>query len=866
MPTLAGLTAGYVPGAAADASPEMGERGYRRRKLAAMAGNLYRSGQQAVTDLRENYAHSRARGADGDAAGQTGSPHIPAAFPDVAIVSNDDEQMVLFPSYAKRHEKKAWRSAAHADRTEVHYAGPTKDEEYWRQEWERHEDENAIVDVDVRGWIYSPQVGPMTRRNRILIGLARQLSGISAPARVDAVSAAQPEHQAPGRQQMQEEMRDQEKIVKEATLIEQRGQEEKRVAYSGGYSEQVPPDDGGLGLDAGRGVADSHAARLGENRIPGSVSASPRLSARQGPSVHELSEAELTLANANLMARVAPFLTWPLVAMPITIFFYNDATSQSRTVSTNDAGHFQVRAQLDFVPTHVRVLADERLSATQPVKVTEPHGVSLISDVDDTVKHSNISAGAREIFRNTFVRELAELTVDGVKEWYSQMDKLGVSIHYCSNSPWQLFPVLATFFKLSGLPQGSLHLKQYSGMLQGIFEPVAERKKTTLNHLMMDFPTRKFLLVGDSGEADLEVYTELALANPGRILAIFIRDVTTPPDKTGFFDSAAFDVARPKTPSMTTDEEGSSRASTTCRHSARDASSGSDDSSRTSARASGPVMGTLIDLSHETEELGVEKMAAMETESRPKTWSTTDLSLERKKPPPPRPAKPVALRSRPSSLAQPTQAVAPGTDGESPGTAATPPPPPPPPRTRESVKGVEAGRSRPSSQLQREASRASIRAPGDGPVRGSGTTKQPPPPPPPPRSRAVTPCASRNLSPPLFAHRRGPSSNSDVDFDPLPPPSAPAAASMPFGMSYFSSAPRSVEATPSGSPVLGAQVVNKKLELWLRRLERAHEQLDEQGVTLYTWRKGQDVMVEAEAIVKQALEDMERDRGNVKRR
>src|SRR3978361_499770 len=74
-------------------------------------------------------------------------------------------------------------------------------------------------------------------------------------------------------------------------------------------------------------------------------------------------------------------------------------------------------------------------------------------------------------------------------------------------------------------------------MLQGIFEPVAERKKGTLEKIMRDFPERKFILIGDSGEADLEVYTDVVLANPGKILAIFIRDVTTP-ESQGFFDSA----------------------------------------------------------------------------------------------------------------------------------------------------------------------------------------------------------------------------------------------------------------------------------------------------------------------------------------
>lgn len=54
--------------------------------------------------------------------------------------------------------------------------------------------------------------------------------------------------------------------------------------------------------------------------------------------------------------------------------------------------------------------------------------------------------------------------------------------------------------------------------------------------------------------------------------------------------------------------------------------------------------------------------------------------------------------------------------------------------------------------------------------------------------------------------------------------------------------------------------MNKKLELWRRRLARAHEQLDSQGVALYTWRTGHDVIAEAVGIVKLAQEGMKRGR------
>ncbi|KAJ9622082.1 hypothetical protein H2203_006963 [Taxawa tesnikishii (nom. ined.)] len=139
------------------------------------------------------------------------------------------------------------------------------------------------------------------------------------------------------------------------------------------------------------------------------------------------------------------------------------------------------------------------------------------------------------------------LTIQGVREWYNKLADMGVKFHYVSNSPYQLYPVLTSFFSHAGLPKGTFHLKQYTGMFQGIFEPVAERKKSTLDKLMRDFPERKWILVGDSGEADLEVYTDVVMEYPNRILGIFIRDVTTPPDK-GFFDSAMGPLSGERSP------------------------------------------------------------------------------------------------------------------------------------------------------------------------------------------------------------------------------------------------------------------------------------------------------------------------------
>jgi phosphatidate phosphatase APP1 len=862
---------GSDPGQYAEREP-----GARRKKLAGFAKSVYQAGVATATEIRNQYDNTRIRGVV-DVDDSSYQVSIPGSFPDVSIISKGDEQMVLFPSYAARHVRQFRdddrQPSAYGEDERRERSSDLSEEDYWRNEWARMEDKKAVVDVDVRGWVYAPHKGPMTRKNRVLIGLARRLSGIP-----------QQTHQPYGQSdslrtghEAREDAREQQKIDKEAEMIERRGQAEKEAAVKGGYSETPRDED-----SEGEGPASSLRSRTTSGTAtPMSGSPSPSLSARPsnngagvGGASAELTEAELAVANANLMARLGPFLTTPLVELPVTLFFYNDDQSVSRTVMTNDAGHFYIRAALDFVPTHVRVLANEKLSAVEPVEIIGDDGVSVISDIDDTIKKSSISMGAREIFRNTFIRDLKDLTIPGVKEWYGELHRMGVRFHYCSNSPWQLFPVIATFFRLAGLPPGSLHLKQYSGMLQGIFEPVAERKKGTLEKILRDFPRRRFILVGDSGEADLEVYTDLAVANPGRILAIFIRDVTTP-EQTGYFDSAFNGPASagPTNRQRPADAQAYSR---------KDSGSDHPDKrpalpSRTTAPAprQAPPEEDLIDFSEEPQDMTSKQEQNLEnstTSPSPSTVSASQDTTPRKKPPPPRPNKPAALRGE-SSASTSVNTGSPNDDSGPPTLGKRPPPasqyksatahplaqmhnssaqslrksPSLPPRNPSTGNNSNAGSTKSNTNSSNAQSPSASHA--------ASLTKQPPPPPPP--RRRGTP-SSINASPRQQALRRA-TSNSDIDSLNLDSPAA---------MSTPRPGPPNRAGTPSTfDSILGSTTghtmqqggqnmpYNKKLELWLRRLERAHEVLERNGVRLYTWRRGDDVVSEAVGIVKEATRD-----------
>ncbi|KAJ2063350.1 hypothetical protein GGI08_002543 [Coemansia sp. S2] len=161
--------------------------------------------------------------------------------------------------------------------------------------------------------------------------------------------------------------------------------------------------------------------------------------------------------------------------------------------------------------------------------LVEPHGVSVVSDIDDTIKASNITAEKRIVLETVFARPM--LAVPGMSELYREWYRLGCEFHYVSNSPWQLYPSLDEFFHKYKFPPGSAHLRSFDpNDLLSVknYTGTPQLKSDTIETLFAMFPSRKYVLVGDCGEHDLETYTDLARRFPGRVLRIYIRDVFAP--------------------------------------------------------------------------------------------------------------------------------------------------------------------------------------------------------------------------------------------------------------------------------------------------------------------------------------------------
>jgi phosphatidate phosphatase APP1 len=163
------------------------------------------------------------------------------------------------------------------------------------------------------------------------------------------------------------------------------------------------------------------------------------------------------------------------------------------------------------------------LTAVGGIHLVADSGLSVISDIDDTVKVTNV-ANRRELLRNTLLREFT--AVPGMPDVYRRWQAEGTAFHYVSASPWQLSRCLCCFLDEAGLPAGSMHLKLFrlkDSTPLGRLPSRKRSKRRVIEQIMADFPGRRFLLVGDSGERDPEVYAAVARRRPAQVAGIAIR-------------------------------------------------------------------------------------------------------------------------------------------------------------------------------------------------------------------------------------------------------------------------------------------------------------------------------------------------------
>lgn len=167
--------------------------------------------------------------------------------------------------------------------------------------------------------------------------------------------------------------------------------------------------------------------------------------------------------------------------------------------------------------------ADER-RYTAWSQLLSDEGISVISDIDDTIKITEVHDN-KALLRNTFL--LPFVAVPGMAEAYRRWADAGVAFHYVSASPLPLLHALEEFREQAGFPRGSMALRPFrwvDGTAFDLLEPSEGYKREAIGAVLGTFERRTFVLVGDTGERDPEIYAQVARDHPGRIRSIHLRD------------------------------------------------------------------------------------------------------------------------------------------------------------------------------------------------------------------------------------------------------------------------------------------------------------------------------------------------------
>ena len=159
------------------------------------------------------------------------------------------------------------------------------------------------------------------------------------------------------------------------------------------------------------------------------------------------------------------------------------------------------------------------------IRVAGPEArLGIVSDIDDTILETGVQRTGRMV-RNTLIGSAVTRTAfEGAAELYRDLSAEVNPVFYVSSSPWNLHAFLVAFLRRRGFPLGPVLLRDLLGTSKG-----REEKSGRIREILDLHPGLPFVLIGDSAEQDPEIYAEIVRAYPGRIRAVFIREVRLDP-------------------------------------------------------------------------------------------------------------------------------------------------------------------------------------------------------------------------------------------------------------------------------------------------------------------------------------------------
>ncbi|WP_436517404.1 App1 family protein [Ekhidna sp. To15] len=235
----------------------------------------------------------------------------------------------------------------------------------------------------------------------------------------------------------------------------------------------------------------------------------------------------------NMLAR---YMSTAIPDTEVNVYF----KAHESSFKTDELGFFQKSIALDLPAqpgwhTVTFTIKDEQgkecsKEEGEVLIVNDKATFGVISDIDDTVLISHATQLLRKLRLILTKNAKTRLPFEGVREFYHKLagDNSANPIFYVSSSEWNLFDFLKDFFETQNLPKGPFLLQRFKEGLKELIKSgggTHMHKQEKIEALMECYTDLPFVLIGDSGQRDPEIYAEIVKKYPKRIKAIYIRAI-----------------------------------------------------------------------------------------------------------------------------------------------------------------------------------------------------------------------------------------------------------------------------------------------------------------------------------------------------
>ncbi|MBV7411349.1 DUF2183 domain-containing protein [Dermabacteraceae bacterium TAE3-ERU27] len=207
------------------------------------------------------------------------------------------------------------------------------------------------------------------------------------------------------------------------------------------------------------------------------------------------------------------------------------AGGQRFTVNADRTGIIDAVLPADLPPGEctVEISLGDGSAVSAPVTVFDPaQPIGIVSDVDDTVVVTMLPRPLLAFWNAFIVHQSSRRVVPGMPALYETLRRTypGAPFLYLSTGAWNTYPVLRRFLHRNGYPTGPMIMTDWGPTDTGFFRSGRAHKRDSLRHLARDFPQIRWLLIGDDGQHDPEIYGEFAAELPDSVAGVAIRQLS----------------------------------------------------------------------------------------------------------------------------------------------------------------------------------------------------------------------------------------------------------------------------------------------------------------------------------------------------